>query len=190
MSTKNRPVETSPLYDAAWATAQRLGTFTYHDLAAEAAISVERATDFVQHWERARAVEFLGLGTKRRKEWKVIAMALPPRSHADGSAIRTSTVQGNLWRAIRGFRAFSAVDLAAHSNTPEVAVTPEAAREYCQMLTRAGYLRVERPAIPGRREAVYRLIKNTGPRPPMERRVRAVFDENLGEIVHVAGVPT
>lgn len=99
--------------------------------------------------------------------------------------------RGEIGRAnLERIRAFSAIDLAAHSNTPEVAVTPEAAREYCQMLTRAGYLRVERAAIPGRREAVYRLIKNTGPRPPMERRVRAVFDENLGEIVHVAGVPS
>lgn len=186
-SSKNRPVETSALYDAAWATAQRLRTFTYHDLAAAASIGVEKATAFVQHWERARAVEFIGIGPKRRKEWKVVAEVLPQRSHADGSAIRTSTVQGNLWRSMRAFRSFSPVDLVAHSNTPDCAVSLEASREYCQMLTRAEYLRVERPGIPGQREAIYRLVNNTGPRAPMERRVRAVYDENLGKIVHLAG---
>ncbi|MDP2064178.1 MAG: hypothetical protein Q8Q63_03405 [Phaeovulum sp.] len=41
--------------------------------------------------------------------------------------------------------------------------------------------------MPGRREAIYRLIRNTGPRPPRERRVRAVWDDNLGELVLLNG---
>jgi hypothetical protein len=42
-------------------------------------------------------------------------------------------------------------------------------------------------ALPGRREAIYRLVRDTGPRPPRERRVRAVWDENLGEYTYISG---
>lgn len=183
----NTPVERSRAYDAAWATACRLKEFNYNQLAAEASISIDLAMGCVKSWERVRAVEFVGIGDKRRKIWRVLAEVLPHRTRSDGSLIRQATVQGNLWRSMRGLLSFSAVDLAAHSNTPDTEVTVEAAREYCQMLVRAAYLRVERKALPGRREAIYRLIRNTGPRPPTERRVRAVYDGNLEKLVHVAG---
>lgn len=181
------PLERSRSYDAAWATACRLKEFSYQELAAEASVPVDRAMDFIRNWERLRVVEFIGIGAKRRKVFKVLTDTLPDRSIGSSAAIRPATVQGNIWRSMRGLKAFTAVDLAAHSNTAEIHVTIEATREYCQMLVRAGYLRIERKGLPGRREAIYRLIQNTGPRPPCERRVRAVFDENLGKLVHVAG---
>jgi hypothetical protein len=97
-------------------------------------------------------------------------------------------VHGNLWRAMRMLQGFSPVDLAAHAATPTVAVSPEDAAAYCQTLTRAGYLRVVRKAAPPLRPAIYRLVRNTGPLPPVLRRVRAVIDGNTGQIVHVGGI--
>lgn len=179
--------------DAAWAAALRRGSFTYADIAADVGLSIDRATDLVRGWVRARAAISVGLGPHRRKQFRVteIGRALseaPVRSRADGSPIRQATVQGNLWRSMRGLRAFTPVDLAAHSCTETVPVDEVAAQAYCQSLTRAGYLRVERKAVPGRRQAIYRLVRDTGPQPPSERRVRAIWDGNLGKITHIDGV--
>ena len=48
--------------------------------------------------------------------------------------------------------------------------------------------RVEHKAVPGVKEAVYTLIVNSGAFPPIEKRVRVVYDQNKGEIVHTFAV--
>ena len=78
-------------------------------------------------------------------------------------------------------------DLAAHANTETVAVSQADAAAYCRALLAAGYLRVSVKASPkSAREAIYRLARDTGPRPPREKRVRAVVDANTGE-THLLG---
>lgn len=184
---KFRQAPAAALHDAVWAAALRLVAFSYQDLASAVSIPVDRATGFVQHWVRIGAVEFVGIGAKRRKMWRATRDVAPPLPQPAESARRDATAEGNLWRSMRGLKSFTPVDLAAHSSTPDIPVSLAAAQDYCQMLVRAAYLRVERKAIPGRRDAIYRLVRNTGPRAPVERRVRAVYDENLDEIVHFAG---
>ena len=49
-------------------------------------------------------------------------------------------------------------------------------------------MRVTRKAKPGVNEAFYRLIRDTGPRAPVEKRVRAIYDPNEERLTHVAGV--
>lgn len=169
--------------EAAWAIALRYeDPFGYAEIAADAHISVARASALVRLWVQEGRCEVVQEGHRLRKLHRVVGRAarLPEP---------VGTVPGNLWNSMRGLKSFSPVDLAAHSTTPDVIVTLAAAQAYCQTLLRAGYLRVERTAIPGRREAIYRLIRNSGPRPPRERRVRAVWDENLAEYTHIAGVP-
>ena len=75
----------------------------------------------------------------------------------------------------------------AMSCTDLVPVSLKDAHIYCQLLLKAEYLRVQQKAVPGRREASYRLIRNTGPLPPMERRVRAVIDQNEGKVTYLSG---
>lgn len=170
----------------AWNIATRLERFTFFDISAEMHIDVKRAAEFVRGWVQRGAVEYVGkLGN--RKSYRVIQPNMPGMPRPDGSLIRRETAPGNMWRAMRGLRVFTPTDVAAHANTPTCHVTTEAAQAYCQMLSRAQYLKVERKAVPGRREAAYRLLKNTGPVAPRERRVRAVFDENVGEYTYVQG---
>lgn len=180
---KHTPATRLAIDEAIWATARRLGTFTYGQLAAEAKTNVDRATRLVRGWLAARAVEDAGEGPSRRRLFRIVADAdaALPRAPVAGSP------QGNMWRTMRSIGAFSPVDLAAHSCTDTVQVSRDDAAAYCQTLLRAGYLKVERKARPGRQEAIYRLIQNTGPKPPVIRRVRAVIDQNTGQIVHVAG---
>lgn len=169
--------------EAAWAKAQTLGSFGYAEISAEMNISMDRATEIVRAWEAQGAVRRTESGIGLRNKFAVQpGFVRRPDSAAFG------TVTQNLWSSMTGLKSFTPTDLAAHSTTDTVQVSVEAAQGYCQVLLRAGYLKVERTAIPGRREAIYRLIRRTGPRPPRERRVRAVFDDNLGEMVHVCGV--
>lgn len=168
--------------DAAWAVAERLGTFTYAEVGAQAHISKDVAVPLVRQWvadKRCELVEEGGKGKGAAHVFRVLVRRVRPGR--PGSALQ------NLWNAMRGLRSFTPTDLAAHACTDLLEVSKDTARAYCQTLLRAGYLKVERTAIPGRREAIYRLIRNSGPRPPQERRVRAVFDENVGKVVHVEG---
>lgn len=184
----SRAADQRSVAQAVWATALRLGSFTYYALAAEAHVNVDTAMTLVQDWRRSGAVITLGKGDGNRLEFRVAADMpdLPRRTRADGTFLRAGTAQGNMWRAMRGLGAFTPTDLAAHSNTPDVQVTVEDARAYCQMLVRSGHLRVQRKGLSGRRDTIYRLARNTGPHAPTERRVRAVWDENLKEYAHIA----
>jgi len=96
---------------------------------------------------------------------------------------RCTAIEDQLWRAMRMMREFSPLDLAACSDK----ISEDQARGYCQALLEAGYLRIVRKEEPGLRSGFYRLIRNTGPKPPRERRVRAIYDDNMGEFVRVMG---
>lgn len=95
----------------------------------------------------------------------------------------------NLWTAARQLRdGWSAEELSAHAITADVPDLPEqVVRNFVNLLLRSGYLRVLRKARPGR-PARYRLLRDTGPRPPEEKRVRATWDPNLRDFAHVPQV--
>jgi hypothetical protein len=97
-----------------------------------------------------------------------------------------------MWRTLRILRAdTNARELAAHASTPQIQVRETAANDYLQNLHRAGYLHRVKPGHGvgrGGIQARYRLIRDTGPRPPMVCRADAVYDPNLGKIVWVKPV--
>lgn len=164
----------------AWALVERLGVFGYAEIAAELSIPQDVAVGIVKGWEAEGRVEVKqGGASGRRKKFTITRAYREPQD-------RAGRVAQQLWTGMRGLKQFSPVDLAAHCRA-DLAVTVEEATEYCQALMRAGYLRVVRTAIPSVRPASYALIRNTGIRPPRERRVRAVWDENDGEFVYIAG---
>lgn len=168
-----------PLAEAAWAHAATLGTFGYAEIATGMGFPIERASAIVRAWEAAGRVESIEpppTVNPQRRFFRVLAVEA-------GAQPRARSGQENLWTAMRRLRAFTPTDLVAHAATETVKVTLQRAQAYCSSLLAAGYLRAERKAQPGKREAVYRLIRNTGPRPPMEKRVRAVIDENTDDLV-------
>ncbi|KAF0674353.1 hypothetical protein PMES_03357, partial [Profundibacterium mesophilum KAUST100406-0324] len=105
-----------------------------------------------------------------------------------GTQARKGRPAENMWTAARMLTTFSPRDLAAHSTTDDVLVSEDDARLFCGFLLRGSYVRVIRKAAPGKREARYKLVRNTGPRPPVERRLRAIWDENTGQYTHIPGV--
>ena len=168
-----------------WNAAMVLVEFTATALADAADLSVHQVNYFVKVWIKDGLVIRLDDGPTELVRYRVL---YPGEVRPQIAAAETPTA--NMWTAMRGLRSFSPRDIAAHAGTLKTTVTLEMAQSYCQMLVRASYLRVLDKAIPGRRDAVYRLIQNSGPRPPVERRVRVVIDENLQKIVHIAGYAT
>ena len=168
-----------------WNAAMVLIEFTARELADATDLSMHQVSYFVQVWIKDGLVDRQDTGPAELVRYRVLN---PGEVRPQIAASETPTA--NMWTAMRGLRSFSPRDIAAHSSTQKTTVTLEMAQSYCQMLVRASYLRVMDKAIPGRRDAVYRLIQNSGPRPPVERRVRVVFDENLQKIVYIAGYAT
>lgn len=120
------------------------------------------------------------------------AGAEAPRVRRDGTAVTQGLAQEQMWRTLRMLRGdTNARELAAHAATPEIPVRESAAADYLRNLHLAQYLECTRPGKGTGRggiQARYRLISNTGPRPPMVCRTDAVYDPNLNRTVWVRPV--
>lgn len=180
---------------AIWAVALRLGEFSYASLAAECRIPIERSTLLVRGWVRMRLAEFDRIGGHRRHVFRLRPAAQEVTLPANlAVAEPKASAEENLWRTAGTMVCFGARDLAFHAATPGVEVTEEMAARFCQVLLKGGYLKVEKKAAFRRAgkslirtAAKYRLIRKTGPLPPVERRVVAVWDGNLGQYTDIAG---
>lgn len=120
------------------------------------------------------------------------AGAEAPRVRKDGTPVTMGLAQEQMWRTLRMMKAdTNARELAAHASTPEIPVREAAAHDYLRNLHLASYLECVKPGKGvgrGGIQARYRLISNTGPRPPMVCRADAVYDPNLGKTVWVKPV--
>lgn len=110
-----------------------------------------------------------------------------PRLTREGEPVRQGGGNQNMWRSMRMLGQFSPTDLAAHSTTETTQVSLLTAKAYCTALSKAGYLRVVSKARPPRKQAVYRLVRNTGPLPPQVQRVKQVWDPNLEQAMPAGG---
>lgn len=167
--------------EAAWAVAQLHARWGYAEISAGVNITLEQATTIVRAWLRDGAIEVLEeVGTSNRRLFRI-------KPGFELVIKRTRSAEENMWTAMRRLRSFTPTDLAAHATTDAVTVEIARAQDYCRVLLGAGFLRVARKAQPSTgREAIYSLARETGPRPPVERRVRAVVDPNTDE-VHLIG---
>lgn len=115
-----------------------------------------------------------------------------PRVRKDGTRVTQGLAQEQMWRTLRVAKGdINGRELAAHASTSTIPVAESAARDYLKHLNVAGYLVVTRESSAkgsANTQARYRLVRNTGPKPPMVQRTDAVFDPNLGEVVWVRPV--
>lgn len=160
------------------------GAFTYADLASAAGMKQTLVSQMCRDWEDEGKLTRVPVKQSTKAYFRV------PKA-LRGEIVRPAaepkdTAQERIWRVMRKMSgAFDVGDVVMYANCPELEVTERDAQEYCGMLCRSGYLRVLRKAVPGKTRAVYRLIKDTGPRAPRERRIRVIWDDNLGEITHL-----
>lgn len=180
--------------DAAWAAIRRLRTaFTRHDLAVDvqrhARFGIDGSTlqSCLDRWTAAGILAHDGAAPKPQRLYELVRDpgAFTPRVTRDGRPVEQGRGTENIWRSMRMLKMFSVTDLAAHANTPDTPVKPSYVQSYVTRLNRAGYLRLEQsPRRGGRRgRARYRLIHDTGPRPPLVQRTHRVFDQNLQRVM-------
>lgn len=160
--------------ERAFVFAKSLPEFGYAEISAEIGMSEGWVSRVVRDWHDAGLVTLTKSGMMVRKMWEVRPGAQMP------APIRSPEM--NMWTAMRRLKVFTPRQIAAEGSTPQTEVTVEAAQAYTRALVMAGYLKVTRKAVPGRTEAEYRLVRDTGPRPPREKRVRAIVDDNSEEV--------
>jgi hypothetical protein len=165
----------------AWAWAQRVIAFGYAEVQVENSLSLTTTETIVRSWLAEGRIKRRSGGSKGGR--LIFEIATAYREPKD----RTSLISQQLWTGARGLKKFTAVDLMAHCRADLKADLKEAS-SYCQALLRGGYLRVVRTAVPGQRDAVYQLVRNTGPRAPLEKRVSAIWDQNEAAYAFVSGV--
>ena len=168
----------SEVQEAAWAHVQTLGEFTVPDLS-RYGISSGTARKYCRRWHREGRIRITDRMVDRARVYAVIENPVLDRN---GLPTKPS-IEGNMWRSMRQLAEFSPTDIAAHSNVGIVSVDLKTAQAYCRDLLKAGYLHVRRKARPGARQAIYRLIRDTGPAAPARRRVSGVYDPNTEEFI-------
>lgn len=167
----------SDVEKAAWNKVADLDQFRWEDLRA-AGVADNTAKTFVRRWESTGRTVLVGK-EDHRKIYRNAEKRVEPV--APNSADRTPS--GNMWIAMRRLKSFSAIDVAAHANAGGIKVSVQQAHSYLRLLQTVGYLRVVQTAIPGKRQAIYRLINDTGRQAPVSRRVSGVIDPNTGDFL-------
>lgn len=165
------------------------GNFNLGKVVDKIGVLRKTAKDYLQSLVAAGYVE--GVPDAGPDEWRFArdGGAHAPRVRRDGTAVTQGSGTVNIWRSMRMLAKFTANDLAAHSTTDTVRVSEKTAQSYCTMLLATGYLRVLQKADPVKgRRAIYRLVRNDGPKPPMIQRVKQVFDPNTGKIYQKGGL--
>lgn len=116
-----------------------------------------------------------------------------PRLKRDGSPLVKGLAEEQMWRVLRSPAGgdIGALELAAHAHTEAVPVSVAQAGEYLEQLACAKYAG-RLPARRGKAGAEslprYRLIANTGPKPPMFARIDSLYDPNLAALIWIQPV--
>lgn len=166
-----------------WNITQAHEEITAHELSAASGFSVDTAAKALRDWVRSGHVTEAG---KRgaRKCFKLTGKAgKPPVMGEDGNpVILNATAEERMWFAMRkSGGVFSANDVSMWANSESLPVSVSDAGKYCRSLLDAGYLRCEVKADGKGRPALYRMIRDTGPRAPIERRMRGLLDPNTNQ---------
>jgi hypothetical protein len=91
-----------------------------------------------------------------------------------GNKVRINSDRAKAWKVMRGWNGvFTASEIAAIAEADYHNI-----KRYIRCLYDAGFLRNE-----GRRghEKIYRLIRNTGPKPPVQKQIKFIYDPNADE---------
>lgn len=174
--------------DGVWAEIRRLNIFTKREIHDNTDIHNKTITDYMQ---RLMAGGYIEEHSTYQDSGRYVlvrdAGVHPPRIRLNGQPVTQGKGTQNMWRSMRMLGQFTPRDIMAHSTTDTVTVTEATAKSYCSMLLKAQYLRVVQKAVPGRRQATYKFVRNTGPLAPQIQRVKQVFDPNIGEVTYYPG---
>ncbi len=171
--------------DGVWIEIRKLQVFTAAEIHKSTDIHRRTVADYIRRLEAGGYVE-KHVSYEDTLQFKLMrdAGVHAPRLKKNGDPVTQGGGNANLWRSMRMLKVFTPQDLALHSTNETVEVSAETARLYCGILLKAQYLRVLRKAVPGKHQAQYRFIRDTGPQSPQVQRVKQVFDPNIQEVTY------
>lgn len=168
MGRKAKPQE-----QATWDTVSDRSEFSVACLA-QLGVPAETARGYLTRWERDGRIALV----RQAKNRTLFYAPLRRDATGDGAKPFPQTPENNMWTAMRGLKQFTAQDISLTATHGQTEVSELMAKRYIRSLLEAGYLKVLRREIPGRRRARYRLLKDTGPYGPCIKRVEALADPN------------
>lgn len=163
--------------DALWAAIRRIKCFTVQELRKETLCSIGQTRDYVTGLTAAGILRDEGLSSLSNATMYALIKDRgneAPRVRRDGSEVTMGRGREQLWQTMRSLGGFTLADLHIAASTDDHPVAENEAKTYCLMLARAGYL----TKTGGR----FRLVRYTGPLPPMIQRVKSIYDPNLKEV--------
>lgn len=149
-------------------------------------VSIETTRDYLIGLSRAGYLETVQASDPRtRAIYRLIKDTGIEAPRVTRRGIVVTQGQGNeaLWGAMQAMGSFNTRVLAEMAGVKESTV-----KTYCTLLTRAGYLTIDRQGKGVGRGGIatqYRLLTSrvNGPRPPMITRLKAVYDPNIHAFV-------
>lgn len=157
-------------------------SFTYDDLLEVADLSIYKRQSFVSHLMAVgRVIQIEHIG--RRKAFTVLTRQRWRRLRAE----QRKSAPGLMWTAMRRQKVFGPAEILSFIEASSPLTKIKEVKRYCSDLQVAGYLKVEKKARADGRMATYRLVRDTGPLPPVIRSLRCVVDGNTDKVAYVAG---
>lgn len=166
---------------ALWAYIGDQSRFTKEQFFAHDSLPRHRLELIFRRWQRAGHIRFM-----ERTNATSYFTAIAPEQIQKETRDKRMTPEGRLWSAMRITRTFTPVDLAASLAGLDAQITSQNIQKYCSQLAHYGYLRVLSKAS-RKAPARYQLIKNTGPLPPVLKRLPVLIDPNTDSIQHAKG---
>lgn len=174
--------------EGVWAEIRRLNIFTKRDIHDNTDIHNKTITDYVKRLMAGGYIEEHGSFEETGRYVLARDAGIhPPRIRPNGQPVTQGKATENMWRSMRMLGQFTPRDIMVHATTGTVSVTEATAKSYCTTLLKARYLRVVQRAVPGKRQATYKFVRNTGPLPPQIQRVKQVFDPNIRKVTYYPG---
>ena len=165
--------------DMLWKHIRRLREFTLRQMVSDSRVNRGTAEHYLSSLTLARIVRRVRLPADtysgEENGYRLIrdVGVDRPRVRRDGTVVDESD-KSRAWRAMRILKCFSARAIEAHSGAHL-----ENIKSFIYALRQSGFLAITHEARPDN-PARYLLVRNSGPRSPLVRRDKHVFDPNTG----------
>ncbi|MEM9968468.1 MAG: hypothetical protein AAF755_10235 [Pseudomonadota bacterium] len=166
-----------------WAYMTSVQQFTHKMVSQATGVSVNKRQNYIAHLKEHGYVRRLG-----RKANQLFFTAHADLDIPEFNGKRRTTIEGKYWSAMRSLGTFSAQDIAAIFVSDVDDITMESIENYIEILLKGDFLRRVGHRQNGSPASRYRLVNNTGPLPPLQRRAEVIIDQNKEQVVYVNGV--